>query len=128
MGLVGGGDLRTAGGRGFRSGAGLLLCLGLIGCVGRRPSLAGDVDSAGVVISNLGLRKTPAPFGVVGVPEFNAGDPDGPANLMPFEGNLAADSAGRVYVHDVVQRQVVVLDTLGRMIGVRGKSGGGPGE
>lgn len=111
-----------------REAACLLLAL-LHACrPGTPPSSTVFADSSGIRIATAPAADFPLPWQVVR--DFTIGGPDGAAapSFHDVGRAVRADGAGRIYVLDRGNHRVVVFDSTGQYLGLRGARGDGPGE
>jgi hypothetical protein len=103
--------------------------LGLLAC-GRAaaPDPGVQYDSAGVRITVAPATDYPAPWTATELRRLRAPGPGGEPLLIEWPAYVVADPRGRVYAHDELTERVVVYDSVGIVVGTRGRSGAGPGE
>lgn len=85
-------------------------------------------DSSGIRIATSPAADVTLPWQVVR--DFAIGGPDGAAapSFHDVGRAVRADGADRIYVLDKGNHRVVVFDSTGQYLGLRGSRGGGPGE
>lgn len=112
----------------FRLLIGLSLTLILSGCREGFPQATVLVDSAGVSIATYGGVARMLPWSL-DTALLLGGEADGPEGFYKARLPLVdADSKGRIFILNDIQREVTVFDSAGMSLGVFGREGDGPGE
>jgi hypothetical protein len=105
----------------------LLALLGMAACRQSTPPLA-VVDSAGVTIVMGPKVDEPTKWHLAQASRVPSEDHDHPLFTIRFHGLIGIDSSERIYSYNEALERVEVYTAQGRLIGTRGRRGGGPGE
>ncbi|MFN0179615.1 MAG: 6-bladed beta-propeller [Gemmatimonadales bacterium] len=94
----------------------------------REQAPTGLVDSAGILIASGPRVDRPTPWRVTFLHRLAPDDADSPLHLVRSPAFVGLDSAGRIFVLNELTGRIEVYDPDGRLLGTRGRKGGGPGE
>jgi hypothetical protein len=105
----------------------LLALLGIAACRQSTPPLA-VVDSAGVRIVAGPVADEPAKWRLAEASRVAADNADHPLFTVRYHGLVGMDSNERIYSYNEALERLEVYTAQGRLVGTRGRRGGGPGE
>jgi hypothetical protein len=108
-----------------------ILCMfvaAMAGCGGPHTSDGYKRNSSSAAEIAAPAQDKPAPIRIVSATRIAEHEIDHPLHLVRFHGFVGADRRGRMFIYNEVLQRAEVFDVAGKLEGLRGQRGGGPGE